>query len=113
VYRLCLASFEPKLWKKVIWRCWKPKRKDDFELYWQDEKDWLCIVEFLPPIIQRLGSLLPICKVKLSSRSHFSRGTRGGEFFANHGRDVRAQDLDGTQHLVMRKRGDAHLERDA
>jgi hypothetical protein len=24
------------------------KRKDDFELYWQDEKDWLCIVEFLP-----------------------------------------------------------------
>ncbi len=24
------------------------KRKDDFKLYWQDEKDWLCIVEFLP-----------------------------------------------------------------
>jgi hypothetical protein len=24
------------------------KRKDDFELYWQDEKDWLYIVEFLP-----------------------------------------------------------------
>ena len=24
------------------------KHKDDFELYWQDEKDWLCIVEFLP-----------------------------------------------------------------
>jgi hypothetical protein len=24
------------------------KREDDFELYWQDEKDWLCIVEFLP-----------------------------------------------------------------
>ena len=24
------------------------KRKDDFELYWQDEKDWLCTVEFLP-----------------------------------------------------------------
>ena len=24
------------------------KRKDDFELHWQDEKDWLCIVEFLP-----------------------------------------------------------------
>jgi hypothetical protein len=22
-------------------------RKDDFEPYWQDEKDWLCIVEFL------------------------------------------------------------------
>ena len=25
------------------------KRIDDFEPYWQDEKDWLCIVEFLPP----------------------------------------------------------------
>jgi hypothetical protein len=24
------------------------KHKDDFESYWQDEKDWLCIVEFLP-----------------------------------------------------------------
>ena len=24
------------------------KRKDDFEPYWQDEKDWLCTVEFLP-----------------------------------------------------------------
>src|SRR5260370_28165727 len=24
------------------------KRKYDFEPYWQDEKDWLCIVEFLP-----------------------------------------------------------------
>jgi hypothetical protein len=24
------------------------KRKNDFEPCWQDEKDWLCIVEFLP-----------------------------------------------------------------
>jgi len=24
------------------------KHKDDIELYWQDEKEWLCIVEFLP-----------------------------------------------------------------
>jgi hypothetical protein len=24
------------------------KRKDDFEPYWQNEKDWLCTVEFLP-----------------------------------------------------------------
>jgi hypothetical protein len=24
------------------------KRKTDVEPYWQDEKDWLCIVEFLP-----------------------------------------------------------------
>jgi hypothetical protein len=23
------------------------KHKDDFEPYWQDEKDWLCIVELL------------------------------------------------------------------
>ena len=23
------------------------KRNDDFEPYWQDEKDWLCIEEFL------------------------------------------------------------------
>jgi hypothetical protein len=23
-------------------------RKDDFQPYWLDEKDWLCIVEFLP-----------------------------------------------------------------
>jgi hypothetical protein len=26
----------------------KTKRKDDLAPYWQDEKDWLCIVEFLP-----------------------------------------------------------------
>src|SRR5438128_12091577 len=24
------------------------KLKDDFEPYWDDEKDWLCTVEFLP-----------------------------------------------------------------
>jgi hypothetical protein len=24
------------------------KRKHDFEPYWQDEKDWLCTVGFLP-----------------------------------------------------------------
>jgi hypothetical protein len=24
------------------------KHKDGFEPYWQDEKDWLCIVKFLP-----------------------------------------------------------------
>ena len=26
----------------------RTKHKDDFEPYWQNEKDWLCIVEFLP-----------------------------------------------------------------
>jgi hypothetical protein len=24
------------------------KHKDDFEPYWQNEKDWLCVAEFLP-----------------------------------------------------------------
>ena len=27
--------------------CYRRER-NDFEAYWQDEKDWLCIVEFLP-----------------------------------------------------------------
>jgi hypothetical protein len=26
----------------------RTKRKDDLEPYWQDEKGWLCTVEFLP-----------------------------------------------------------------
>jgi len=32
----------------MIWRSWETKHKDDFEPFWQDEKDWLYIVEFLP-----------------------------------------------------------------
>jgi hypothetical protein len=32
----------------VIWAVLGTKHKDDFEPFWQDEKDWLCIVEFLP-----------------------------------------------------------------
>jgi hypothetical protein len=47
VYRLWIASFEPILWKKDL-AILGTKHKDDFEPYWQDEKDWLCIVEFLP-----------------------------------------------------------------
>lgn len=47
MYRLCIASFEPKLWKKDL-AIFGTKHKDDFEPYWQDENDWLCIVEFLP-----------------------------------------------------------------
>ena len=47
MYRLCIASFEPKLSNKCS-AMLGAKRKDDFEPYWQDEKDWLCIVEFLP-----------------------------------------------------------------
>jgi hypothetical protein len=47
VYRLCIASFDPKLWKKDL-AILGTKHKNDFEPYWQNEKDWLCIVEFLP-----------------------------------------------------------------
>ena len=48
MYRLCIASFDPKLWEKGDLAMLGTKRKDDFAPYWQDEKDWLCIVEFLP-----------------------------------------------------------------
>jgi hypothetical protein len=48
VYRLCIASFEARLWKKADLAILETNHKDDFEPYWQDEKDWLCIVEFLP-----------------------------------------------------------------
>jgi hypothetical protein len=47
VYRLCIASFEPKSGERGL-AILGTKHKDDFEPYWQDEKDWLCIVEFLP-----------------------------------------------------------------
>ncbi len=47
MYRLCIAGSEPKPGKRDL-RSWE-RNKDDFEPYWQDEKDWLCIVEFLPP----------------------------------------------------------------
>jgi len=30
------------------------KHKDDFEPYWQDEKDGLCTVEFLPTDCKRV-----------------------------------------------------------
>jgi hypothetical protein len=51
--------------------------------------------------------------LELFSSSYFSCRMSGGEFLANDRRDARPQDLDGAQHLVMRKGGDAHLERDA
>jgi hypothetical protein len=47
VYRLCIASFEPKSRERGL-AILGTKHKYDFEPYWQDEKDWLCIVEFLP-----------------------------------------------------------------
>ena len=49
LYRPCTASFGvgslERLGDLAILRT---KRKDDLELYWQYEKDWLCTVEFLP-----------------------------------------------------------------
>jgi hypothetical protein len=46
VYRLCIASFEHS--GKGDLTILGTKHKHDFEPYWQNEKDWLCIVEFLP-----------------------------------------------------------------
>ncbi len=37
MYRECTASFEPKLWNKVIWQSWERTTKT-IEPYWQDEK---------------------------------------------------------------------------
>jgi len=47
VYRLCIASFEAELPEPET-NTMGSKLKDDFEPYWDDEKDWLCTVEFLP-----------------------------------------------------------------
>jgi hypothetical protein len=55
------------------------KRKEDFEPYWQDEKDWLCIVEFLPTdnpearlfAADIIGYLVGYCK----SNEHTLAGT--------------------------------------
>jgi hypothetical protein len=38
------------------------KRIDDFELYWQDEKDWICIVEFLPTDNPEARLSADVCK---------------------------------------------------
>ena len=46
MYRLCIASFEHS--GKGDLTILGTKHKHDFEPYWQNEKDWLCIVEFLP-----------------------------------------------------------------
>src|SRR5260370_3443600 len=49
LYRPCTASFGVGSLKRLGGLAiLGTKRKDDFEPYWQDEKDWLCIVEFLP-----------------------------------------------------------------
>ena len=49
LYRPCTASFGVGSVKRLgDLPILRTKRKDDLEPYWQDEKDWLCIVEFLP-----------------------------------------------------------------
>jgi hypothetical protein len=48
LYRPCTASFDPGSRKTGKLSILGTKHKDDFERYWQNEKDWLCIVEFLP-----------------------------------------------------------------
>ena len=42
-----------------------------------------------------------------------NRRGAGGELFTDDGRDAGSQDFDRSQHLLMRERRDAHLERDA
>jgi hypothetical protein len=50
LYRPCTGSFSVGSVKKLgDLAILKTKRKDDLEPYWQDEKDRLCFVEFLPP----------------------------------------------------------------
>ena len=45
------------------------KRKDDFELYWQDEKDWLCTFECLTADDPRHLSLPGTSSVICSART--------------------------------------------
>ena len=54
MYRPCIASFGRRV-SRVLAELEEPedkhhgsKLKDHFEPYWDDEKDWLCTVEFLP-----------------------------------------------------------------
>ena len=47
MYRPCIASFEADLQEPET-NTMGSKLKDHFEPYWDDVKDWLCIVEFLP-----------------------------------------------------------------
>jgi len=47
LYRRCTASFEAELPESET-STMGTKLKDNFEADWDDEKDWLCAVEFLP-----------------------------------------------------------------
>ena len=49
LYRPCTASLSARILEQwEILTSMATKCKDDFEPYWQDEKDWLCTVEFSP-----------------------------------------------------------------
>jgi hypothetical protein len=48
LYRSCTASFGSESLKLGDLAILGPKRKDDFEAYFQHEMDWLCTIEFLP-----------------------------------------------------------------
>ena len=47
MYRLCIASFEAELQEPET-STMGSYLKDDFEPYWDEEKEWLCTVEFPP-----------------------------------------------------------------
>ena len=47
------------------------KHKDDFEFYWQDESDWLCIVEFLPTDNPEARLFAAVWKSRLASNCDF------------------------------------------
>ena len=84
MYRLCIASFGPKLWKKVDLALLTTKHKHDFEPYWQDEKDWLCIVLGLalgpwlvePALAGRNGKRISLIIIDYHSRGWVSLNTR-------------------------------------
>jgi hypothetical protein len=63
LYRPCTAGFGVGSLKRLRdLAIVRTKRKDDWEPYWQDEKDWLCTVEFsnfCPLVTERLGSMEP------------------------------------------------------
>src|ERR1039457_3863950 len=68
-----------------------------------------------PGVIPRLDPLstLPLRTEWASILRSGTPRACGGELSPDDGRDEGAQDLDGPQHLLMRKRRDTHLERDA
>jgi len=50
VYRLCVSRVLGKTLEKGDLSILERKHKDDSEPYWEDEKDWPCIIESLPKL---------------------------------------------------------------